>query len=118
MADLGANLKKPTFELDKLPKFEKNFYHEATSVSRRSEREINEFRTAKEVRVSGKHIPRPVETFEEAGFPCTSPSLASFLLDNKLILFSSLCFTRDSISRIPDSHRHSIPRMAHGPIWS
>ena len=74
MADMGANLKKPNFDLDKLPKFEKNFYREATSVSRRSEREVSEFRNLKEIRVSGKHIPRPVETFEEAGFPCTSPS--------------------------------------------
>jgi ATP-dependent RNA helicase DDX5/DBP2 len=73
MADMGSGLKKQVFDLDKLPKFEKNFYREAPEVSRRSEREINEFRNEKEIRVSGKTIPRPVETFEEAGFPCTSP---------------------------------------------
>jgi ATP-dependent RNA helicase DDX5/DBP2 len=69
MANMGAGLQKPNFDLETLPKFEKNFYHEATSVSRRSDREIEEFRAKKEIRVTGKHIPRPVETFEEAGFP-------------------------------------------------
>lgn len=69
MANMGAGLQKPTFDLATLPKFEKNFYHEAASVTRRSDREIEEFRNKKEIRVSGKLIPRPVETFEEAGFP-------------------------------------------------
>ena len=73
MANMGASLKKAVFDLDTLPKFEKNFYHEAESVTRRSEREIEDFRNEKEIRVTGKHIPRPVETFDEAGFPCTSP---------------------------------------------
>jgi len=73
MADLGSTLQKPTFDLATLPKFEKNFYREAESVKSRSERHIEEFRNEKEIRVSGKYIPRPVETFEEAGFPCMFP---------------------------------------------
>jgi len=79
MANLGAGLKKQAWDLDTLPKFEKNFYREAESVRMRSDRDIEEFRRKKEIRVSGKHIPRPVETFEEAGFPgmlshlCTVP---------------------------------------------
>lgn len=77
MADMGSGLKKQHFDLDKLPKFEKNFYREGPVVSRRSEREVNDFRNLKEIRVSGKTIPRPVETFEEAGFPCMFPPLHS-----------------------------------------
>ena len=69
MANLGAGLKKQHFDLSTLPKFEKNFYREAQSVKNRSELEVEAFRNYKEIRVSGKNIPRPVETFEEAGFP-------------------------------------------------
>jgi ATP-dependent RNA helicase DDX5/DBP2 len=73
MANIGAGLKKQHYDLATLPKFEKNFYREADSVKRRSEREVEDFRDKKEIRVSGKHIPHPVETFDEAGFPCMSP---------------------------------------------
>jgi ATP-dependent RNA helicase DDX5/DBP2 len=73
MSNIGAGLKKQTFDLDTLPKFEKNFYREAESVTSRSEREIEAFRAKKEIRVSGKHIPRPVENFDEAGFPSIFP---------------------------------------------
>jgi ATP-dependent RNA helicase DDX5/DBP2 len=72
MSNMGAGLKKQNYDLASLPKFEKNFYKEAESVKKRSDREIETFRAAKEIRVSGKHIPRPVETFDEAGFPSMS----------------------------------------------
>jgi ATP-dependent RNA helicase DDX5/DBP2 len=78
MANMGAGLKKPTFDLATLPKFEKNFYREADSVEARSEREVDDFRRKKEIRVAGKHIPRPVETFDEAGFPCMSLFISFF----------------------------------------
>jgi ATP-dependent RNA helicase DDX5/DBP2 len=79
MANLGAGLKKQTWDLDTMPKFEKNFYREAESVRMRSDREIDEFRRKKEIRVVGKYIPKPVETFDEAGFPSTiSPSILAF----------------------------------------
>lgn len=83
MANIGAGLRKPTFDLATLPKFEKNFYHETESVKHRSEREVDEFRNRKEIRVSGKHIPRPVETFDEAGFPCNIP-LPLFVYETRL----------------------------------
>lgn len=72
MSNMGAGLKKQNYDVASLPKFEKNFYKEADSVKRRSDQEIEAFRAAKEIRVSGKHIPRPVETFDEAGFPSMS----------------------------------------------
>jgi len=56
-------------DLDSLPKFEKSFYKEHPDVTARSQREVDEFRKTSEMTVQGKNIPRPVETFDEAGFP-------------------------------------------------
>ena len=56
-------------DLSTLPKFEKSFYKEDSLVSSRSEREVEAFRKAKEITVQGKNVPRPVQTFDEAGFP-------------------------------------------------
>ena len=52
-----------------MPKFEKSFYKEDPIVSARSEREVADFRRSKEITVQGNHVPRPVHTFDEAGFP-------------------------------------------------
>jgi ATP-dependent RNA helicase DDX5/DBP2 len=69
MSSLGNNLAKPTFDLDKLPKFEKNFYKEHPNVAARSDADVKAFRAEHSMTVIGKDIPKPVETFEEAGFP-------------------------------------------------
>ncbi|KXN84559.1 ATP-dependent RNA helicase DBP2-A, partial [Leucoagaricus sp. SymC.cos] len=53
----------------RLEKFEKNFYVEDKRVTSRSDREIEEFRRSKEIKVQGRNVPRPITTFEEAGFP-------------------------------------------------
>ena len=53
----------------KLAHFEKNFYVEDKRVSTRSDREIEEFRRAKEMKVQGRNVPRPVTSFDEIGFP-------------------------------------------------
>ena len=52
-----------------MPKFEKSFYKEDSRVSSRSERDVADFRKVKEITIAGKNVPRPVETFDEAGFP-------------------------------------------------
>ncbi|KAL1976843.1 hypothetical protein VTN31DRAFT_3125 [Thermomyces dupontii] len=69
MSNLGSNLKAQQWDLSALPKFEKSFYKEDPAVSARSEREIEEFRREHQMTVSGRNVPRPVKTFEEAGFP-------------------------------------------------
>ncbi|KJK61259.1 hypothetical protein P875_00042524 [Aspergillus parasiticus SU-1] len=69
MSNLGAGLKKQEWDLDSLPKFEKSFYKEHPDVANRSQRDVDEFRKKFEMSVQGKNIPRPVETFDEAGFP-------------------------------------------------
>ncbi|OBZ72622.1 ATP-dependent RNA helicase DBP2-A [Grifola frondosa] len=53
----------------KLTPFEKNFYAEDKRVTARSDREIEEFRKVKEMKVQGRNVPRPVTSFEEVGFP-------------------------------------------------
>ncbi|KAL8935617.1 MAG: hypothetical protein Q9211_004602 [Gyalolechia sp. 1 TL-2023] len=69
MANLGAGLKTQNWDIATLPKFEKSFYKEDPAVANRSERDVEAFRKLKEITVQGKHVPRPVETFDEAGFP-------------------------------------------------
>ena len=52
-----------------MPKFEKSFYKEDPQVSARSQRDVDAFRKLKEISVQGNNVTRPVETFDEAGFP-------------------------------------------------
>jgi hypothetical protein len=113
MANIGAGLKKQTWDFDTLPKFEKNFYRESEVVSSRSDREVEEFRRKKEIRVSGKHIPRPVETFEEAGFPSTLP-----LSSSEPFLISRLRSQRTIWSRIHRPNCDPVSRMAYGFVRS
>jgi ATP-dependent RNA helicase DDX5/DBP2 len=49
--------------------FQKNFYREVPSVESMSEQDVNAFRELKRVTVLGNNVPRPIRTFEEAGFP-------------------------------------------------
>ncbi|KDN50561.1 hypothetical protein RSAG8_01059, partial [Rhizoctonia solani AG-8 WAC10335] len=69
MSALGGGLRTVDWASQSLSKFEKNFYREHPKVSARSDAEIAEFRKQKEMKVQGRDIPRPVTTFEEAGFP-------------------------------------------------
>ncbi|KAG9011093.1 ATP-dependent RNA helicase dbp2 [Tulasnella sp. JGI-2019a] len=69
MGALGGGLRNIDWTSQSLTKFEKNFYREDPRVSARSEREVEEFRRSKEIKTQGTSVPRPVTTFEEAGFP-------------------------------------------------
>ena len=69
MSNLGAGLKEQHWDLSSLPKFEKSFYKEDPAITNRSPRDVDAFRTKKEINVQGRGVPRPVETFDEAGFP-------------------------------------------------
>jgi ATP-dependent RNA helicase DDX5/DBP2 len=69
MSNLGAGLRDQTWDLASLPKFEKSFYKEDPAVTSRSSREVDDFRKEKEMTVQGRNVPRPVQTFDEAGFP-------------------------------------------------
>lgn len=69
MSHLGQGLKQQTWDLSSLPRFEKSFYKEAESVRNRTDAEVAAFRAEKQMRVSGRDVPKPVMTFDEAGFP-------------------------------------------------
>ncbi|KAJ5739223.1 ATP-dependent RNA helicase dbp2 [Penicillium manginii] len=69
MSNLGQGLKQQDWDLSALPKFEKSFYKEHEDVTARSEEQVQEFRTANKMAIQGTGVPRPVETFDEAGFP-------------------------------------------------
>lgn len=69
MSNLGGTLKTIDWQAQRLEKFEKNFYVEDKAVAARTDSEIEAFRRLKQIKVQGKHVPRPVTNFEEVGFP-------------------------------------------------
>ena len=69
MSNLGAGLKTQHWDMATLPRFEKSFYNEDDLVANRSARDVDAFRREKEITIQGKNVPRPVENFDEAGFP-------------------------------------------------
>jgi ATP-dependent RNA helicase DDX5/DBP2 len=69
MSNLGAGLKKQTWDMNSLPKFEKSFYKEDPAVSARSQSEVDAYRRTHEIAVEGRDVPKPVTTFDEAAFP-------------------------------------------------
>ena len=56
-------------ELPKLPVFEKNFYQEHPDVTKMSDAEVAQFRKENEMTITGHDVPKPIRTFDEAGFP-------------------------------------------------
>ncbi|KAH8781476.1 ATP-dependent RNA helicase dbp-2 [Diaporthe sp. PMI_573] len=69
MSNLGAGLQKQSWDPSTMPKFEKSFYKEHPDVSGRSDAEVEKFRRDHSIAIFGTEVPRPVETFDEAGFP-------------------------------------------------
>uniref|UniRef100_UPI003AAF037A probable ATP-dependent RNA helicase DDX17 isoform X2 n=1 Tax=Centroberyx gerrardi TaxID=166262 RepID=UPI003AAF037A len=65
----GDRLRKKKWDLNELPKFEKNFYSEHPEVQRLSQYDIEEFRRKKEITVRGSGCPKPVTNFNQAHFP-------------------------------------------------
>ena len=66
---LGAGLRTISWDLSKLPVFEKNFYFEHPAVTKRDEAFSEQWRKSKDITVIGNGIPKPVLTFEEASMP-------------------------------------------------
>ncbi|XP_068194090.1 probable ATP-dependent RNA helicase DDX17 [Antennarius striatus] len=65
----GERLRKKRWDLDELPKFEKNFYTEHSEVQRLSQFDVDEYRRKKEITVRGSGCPKPVTNFHQAQFP-------------------------------------------------
>ncbi|XP_076027196.1 putative ATP-dependent RNA helicase DDX5 [Genypterus blacodes] len=65
----GERLRKKHWNLDELPKFQKNFYQEHLDVTHRPAQEVEQYRRTKEVTVKGRDCPKPIVKFHEATFP-------------------------------------------------
>ncbi|CAL8285816.1 unnamed protein product [Boreogadus saida] len=65
----GERLRKKHWNLDELPKFEKNFYQPHPDVVRRPPQEVELYRRTKAVTVKGRDCPDPILKFNEASFP-------------------------------------------------
>ncbi|TKS68811.1 putative ATP-dependent RNA helicase DDX5 [Collichthys lucidus] len=65
----GERLRKKHWNLDELPKFQKNFYQEHPDATRRPLQEVEQYRRSKEVTVKGRDCPKPIVKFHEAAFP-------------------------------------------------
>ncbi|XP_062853883.1 probable ATP-dependent RNA helicase DDX17 isoform X2 [Trichomycterus rosablanca] len=65
----GERLRKKKWDLDSLPKFEKNFYNEHPDIQHMSQYEIEEYRRKKEITIRGSGCPKPVPNFYQAQFP-------------------------------------------------
>uniref|UniRef100_H3CL71 RNA helicase n=1 Tax=Tetraodon nigroviridis TaxID=99883 RepID=H3CL71_TETNG len=65
----GERLRKKRWNLDELPKFEKNFYTEPPEVQRMSQYEVEEFRRKKEITIRGTGCPKALLSFHQAQFP-------------------------------------------------
>ncbi|KAJ8384130.1 hypothetical protein AAFF_G00208320 [Aldrovandia affinis] len=65
----GERLRKKKWDMDELPKFEKNFYNEHPEVLRMTPYDIEEIRRKKEITVRGTGSPKPLTHFHQAHFP-------------------------------------------------
>ncbi|TMS15351.1 putative ATP-dependent RNA helicase DDX17 [Larimichthys crocea] len=65
----GDRLRKKRWDLDELPKFEKNFYTEHSEVQRMSQYDVDEYRRKKEITVRGSGCPKPITNFHQAQYP-------------------------------------------------
>uniref|UniRef100_A0A1A7YG20 RNA helicase n=1 Tax=Iconisemion striatum TaxID=60296 RepID=A0A1A7YG20_9TELE len=65
----GDRLRKKHWNLDELPKFEKNFYQQHPDVSHRSPQELEQYRRTRTITVKGRECPNPITKFHEASFP-------------------------------------------------
>lgn len=67
--DERVELTTPEWDMDALPPFEKNFYTEHPDVAARGESEVTAFRKENDMTCEGTDIPKPITSFDEAGFP-------------------------------------------------
>uniref|UniRef100_A0A7N8WWB2 RNA helicase n=1 Tax=Mastacembelus armatus TaxID=205130 RepID=A0A7N8WWB2_9TELE len=66
----GDRLRKKHWNLDELPKFEKNFYQQHPDVAHRAPQEVDQYRRSKTITLKGRECPNPIMKFHEANFPC------------------------------------------------
>lgn len=65
----GGNLRKIHWDTVTLTPFQKNFYVPHPNVQRRTQSEIEAYRSQHQITVKGRDVPAPSIFFEEGGFP-------------------------------------------------
>uniref|UniRef100_A0A8D0APM1 RNA helicase n=1 Tax=Sander lucioperca TaxID=283035 RepID=A0A8D0APM1_SANLU len=65
----GERLRKKKWNLDELPKFEKNFYTEHPELQHKSQYEMEEYCKKKEITIRGTGCPKAITAFHQAQFP-------------------------------------------------
>ncbi|KAI5645449.1 DEAD/DEAH box helicase domain-containing protein [Phthorimaea operculella] len=65
----GDSLMKPMWDIGNLEPIQKDFYKPHADVESRTDDEVEMFRAAKEITVSGNNVPRPNQVFDEGNFP-------------------------------------------------
>ncbi|XP_046403944.1 probable ATP-dependent RNA helicase DDX17 isoform X2 [Ischnura elegans] len=65
----GERLRKPHWDLKSLQPFAKNFYVPHPNVMKRNMRDVEMYRSSKEITVKGNNVPFPNQQFEEGNFP-------------------------------------------------
>jgi superfamily II DNA/RNA helicase len=55
--------------MNSLSRFEKNFYKESAVTQSRSTQDVEAYRSSKEITVSGRNCPKPVQSFQELQLP-------------------------------------------------
>ncbi|XP_062244895.1 probable ATP-dependent RNA helicase DDX17 [Platichthys flesus] len=65
----GERLHKKKWNMDELPKFEKNFYAEHPEIQHISQYDMEEYRRKKEITIRGTGCPKAVTAFHQAQFP-------------------------------------------------
>lgn len=105
--DDGGSGSPRKLNLDGLPHFEKNFYSESPAVRAMTEAEVTEYRQLREITVEGRDVPKPVKTFNDAGFPGTLANayqyygLISLVYSrtNDTVQFNSIVFNSSAFTR-------------------
>ncbi|XP_029174633.1 DEAD-box ATP-dependent RNA helicase 20-like [Nylanderia fulva] len=65
----GDLLKKPNWDLTKMPAITKSLYVPHINVLNRTHDEISKYHASKEITVKGNNTPSPIQAFEESNFP-------------------------------------------------
>ncbi|KAL1423446.1 hypothetical protein MTO96_021058 [Rhipicephalus appendiculatus] len=65
----ARNLRPPDWRNIHLPPYQKDFYSEHTMTAQRSSEEVEAYRNANEILVTGRDAPKPILHVDEAGLP-------------------------------------------------
>lgn len=68
-SQVGRNVRPPNWRSIRLPAYQKNFYREHIRTAQRSPEEVEAYRNANEITITGRGAPKPILQVDEAGLP-------------------------------------------------